>query len=289
MTFRAGDELEVPVEVRHHGAKDLGEGEWIWRITDQDGKEIDRGTLGKNDVPTGTLTAIGTIRMTLPELKQPEELTLRIWMESSNVENEWPIWVYPAIEQLETPGDVMISGEWTPEVIDRLQSGGRVLLTPLKDDTREPVDIHFGTVDWGRGLFPSLPRPMGIYCNPAHPALSQFPTREYAGWQWYDLLTDAYALTLNDLPFEYEPVVHIIDDFNESHRLGVLIEASVGEGSLLISTLNLGRDGERSLAQQQMLKSLLNYASADDFIPEQILTFKQLEGIWAYQSEYSIK
>lgn len=141
------------------------------------------------------------------------------------------------------------------------------------------MDVRFGTVFWGRGLFPDLIRSMGIYCDPAHPALSQFPTREYSGWQWYDLLTDACALTLNDLPFEYKPVVYMIDDFNESHRLGVLMEASVGKGSLLISTLNLGKEGERSMSQEQMLNSLLDYLADDDFNPQQILSLKQLDGI----------
>ncbi len=121
---------------------------------------------------------------------------------------------------------------------------------------------------------------MGIYCDPAQPALSKFPTRKYAGWQWYDLLTEAYAMTLNDLPFEYEPVVFIIDDFNESHRLGILMEAKVGKGNLLIHTLNLGKEGKRSLAQAQMLKSLLDYAGSDTFNPAQSLTVKQLDGLF---------
>lgn len=36
------------------------------------------------------------------------------------------------------------------------------------------------------------------------------------------------------------------------------MEVGVGEGRLLIRTLNLGKEAERSLSQQQMLKSLLD-------------------------------
>jgi len=279
MTFNSGDEFTVPVEVRHHGAKDLSGSNWIWQIADQDGKKIDKGILGKFDVPTGALTSLGSIKTQLPKMKQPKELTLQVWMENSQVKNDWQFWVYPAGGQPETPSDVLIAGEWTPEVKERLNSGGKVLFTPAKEDVQDPVDVRFGTVFWGRGLFPHLMRSMGIYCNPAHPALSQFPTREYAGWQWYDLLTEACAFTINDLPFEYEPVVYIVDDFNESHRLGMIMEARVGKGSLLISTLNLGKEGERSLAQEQMLKSLLD-AGADDFNPSQSLSMKQVDGMF---------
>ena len=279
LTFHSGDEFVVPVEVRHHGANDLLGSEWSWSISDQAGKVMDKGYLCKYDVPTGELTALGSIRTNLPQLKQPKELTLQVWMESSEVRNEWQIWVYPNTE-LETPSDVLIAGKWTPEVQKRLKAGGKVILTPAKEDVQNPVDIRFGTVFWGRGLFPNLLRPMGIYCDPAQPALSEFPTRIYSGWQWQDLLTETYAITLNTLPFEYEPVVYLIDDFNESHRLGTLMEAKVGKGSLLISTLNLGKEGDRSLAQLQMTKSLLEYAGGDKFNPEQSLTVTQLDELF---------
>ena len=64
-------------------------------------------------------------------------------------------------------------------------------------------------------------------------------------------------MTLNQLPFGFEPVVSVIDDFNECHRLAVVMEAKVGKGRLLVSSLNLGREGQRTPAQKQMLKSLL--------------------------------
>jgi hypothetical protein len=195
------------------------------------------------------------------------------------VKNEWQFWVYPDPGSIVIPQDVLIAGEWTTEVEKKLKSGGKVIFTPAKEDVQDPVDVRYGTVFWGRGLFPDLDRPMGIWCDPGQPALFQFPTREYAGWQWYDLLTETFALTLNDLPFEYEPVVYIIDDFNESHRLGVLMEARVGKGRLLISTMNLGKEGERSLAQEQMLRSLLDYAGGDEFNPSQYLSVKQVEGM----------
>jgi len=279
MTFKAGDEFVVPVEVRHHGPEDLYKSEWSWRII-QNGQEIEKGTLCKYDVPTGELTALGTIRTQLPLMNQPKELTLQVWMEDSNVKNEWQFWVYPAINSVEMPSDVLVARRWTPEVKNSLKAGGKVILFSAKQDVQSPVDILFGTVFWGRGLFPGQLRPMGIYCDPAQPALSKFPTRKYSGWQWYDLLTDAYAITLNSLPFEYEPLVYIIDDFNESHRLGALMEAKVGKGSLLISTLNLGKEGKRTLAQQQMLKSLIDYAESNDFNPPQSLNVEQLDGLF---------
>jgi len=118
---------------------------------------------------------------------------------------------------------------------------------------------------------------MGIYCDPAHPALATFPTRAHSQFQWYSLLTGSFPMNLNELPFDFEPVVYMIDDFNLCHRLGMVIEARVGEGTLLISTLNLGKKGQRTLAQRQMLKSLLARAGDRDADPALSLSLEQLD------------
>lgn len=272
--------FEVIAEVRHHGPADIIGSQWRWRIADQTGESLQEGTLGKHDVPTGELTSLGMIRTKLPHLQKPQELTLHLWMDKGDVKNAWHFWVYPTIDSLEPPAGVLVANVWSDTVKETLQSGGRVLLTPTQESINETVDIRFWTVFWGRGLFPHLPRPMGIFCDPAHPALAQFPTREHSDWQWYDLMTDAYAVNLNNLPFEYEPVVHVIDDFNMSHRLGVVMEAKVGKGNLLVSTLNLGLEGRRTLSQRQMLKSLLDRAEADDFEPRHSLSLEQLDGLF---------
>ena len=286
--YFSGDSLILPVEVRHHGPHDLTGSEWRWSIVTQEGKKIGDGILSKHDVPTGKLTKLGNIRTLLSPLKHPVELTLRVWMENTTVMNEWPFWVYPANEIVKKPADVLVTHIWNNETKKALKDGRKVILIPEKENVREPVNIRFGTIFWGRGLFPEYQlRAMGIYCNPSHPALSQFPTREYSGWQWYDLLTGAYAITLDSLPFGYEPVVHIIDDFLESHRLGVLMEARVGKGNLLISTLNLGKEGDRSAVQKQMLKSLTDYTGSANFRPMQQLSTWQIDGL--FQDNYEEK
>lgn len=278
--WQAGEVFEVIAEVRHHGSVDLLGRQWRWRIAGQTGQSLQEGTLGKHDVPTGELTSLGKIKAQLPQIRKAKELTLHLWMDTSDVKNAWHFWVYPAIDSLKPPAGVLVVDAWSRQVKETLKSGGRVLLTPVKKVVKKTVDIHFWTVFWGRGLFPHMPRPMGIFCDPAHPALAQFPTREHSDWQWYDLMTGAYALSLNNLPFEYEPVVHLIDDFNLSHRLAVVMEAKVGKGRLVVSTLNLGQEGRRTLSQRQMLKSLLARAAASDFESLQRLSLEQLDGLF---------
>ncbi len=273
----SGSLFEADALVRHHGPEDIDDGQWLWSIADASGKVLLKGDLGTQSVPTGGLTVLGKIEAKLPDVTEARELTLALWMAGSEVKNDWQFWVYPAKLDLAIPEGVVVADLWGPQVKEMLQAGGRVLLMPDKSSVVEPVDIWFWNIFWGRGLFPSIPRPMGIYCDPAQPALAQFPTRDHSQFQWYSLLTDSYAITMNELPFDFEPVVFMIDDFNLSHRLGMVLEAKVGKGRLLINTLNLGQKGERTLAQQQMLNSLLAHVGARDFAPTQTLTPEQLD------------
>jgi len=130
---------------------------------------------------------------------------------------------------------------------------------------------------------------MGIYCDPAHPVLGRFPTRSHSQFQWYSLLTGSSAINLNQLPFDLEPVVYMIDDFNECHRLGLILEARVGQGRLLISTLNLGKEGQRTLAQRQMLGNLLACAGNRDADPAPSLSVEQLDGLFVPPRPLNLK
>jgi len=217
------------------------------------------------------LTDLGKIKLKLPNVTEAKELILNLSMTGSKVMNEWSFWIFPAKVDLTIPEGVMFADGWTTSVRQKLENGGKVLLTLDASSVVDPVPAHFWTVFWGRGLFPHILRPMGIYCDPAQPALPMgiycdpaqpalagFPTRDHSQFQWYSLMTDSVAMNLSKLPFDFEPVVYIIDDFNEC------------------TSLNLGKEGNRTPAQKQMLKSLLNYAGADNFKPAHTLTFEQL-------------
>jgi len=277
----AGELFEVPVEVRHHGPEDLRSVRLIWRIVDRSGAALYEGRLGPRDVPTGGLTSVGTIETTLGETRRARELTLEVRLEGTDIGNAWRFWVYPNAPEPRVPPGVVTAIAWTDKVAETLQEGGRVLLMPARECVREPVTFDFFTIFWGRGLFGDrMPRALGILCNPEHPALARFPTRMHADWQWHDLLRQAYALDLSGLPFSFEPIVFAIDDFNLSHRLAVLFEARVSKGRLLISTLDLGAPGKRSLVQREMLRSLLAYTGSAKFAPRQRLSIAHVAALF---------
>jgi hypothetical protein len=275
-----GGSFEADAMVRHHGPADIEGSRWNWSIADRSGKVLLDGDLGTHKVLTGGLTALGKIEAKLPEVTEAKEMIFSLRMAGTDVTNEWSFWVFPAQTDVAVPDGVTLTDKWTSEVRGKLENGGSVLLTADAGLLANPVPGTFFTVFWGRGLFPHLPRPMGIHCDPKHGALAGFPTRDHSQFQWHSLLSGSAAMTLNELPFGFEPVVSVIDDFNECHRLAVVIEAEVGKGRLLVSSLNLGKEGQRTPAQKQMLRSLLVRAGDRGAIPAATLNAGQIATIF---------
>lgn len=275
-----GNSFEADVLVRHHGPADIEGSRWTWSIAERSGKVVLEGDLGNHKVVTGSLTALGKIEAKLPAVTVACEMIFSLRMTGTGVLNEWSFWVFPAQATVSVPDGVTFADKWTQDVREKLENGGSVLLAADAGSVANPVPGTFYTVFWGRGLFPHLPRPMGIHCNPQHGALAGFPTRSHSQFQWHSLLSGSTAMTLNELPFGFEPVVSVIDDFNECHRLAVVMEAKVGKGRLLVSSLNLGKEGQRTLAQKQMLKSLLARAGDRSAVPAASLSAEQLDTLF---------
>ena len=274
-----GGSFEADAMVRHHGPADIVGSRWNWKIAERSGKVVLEGDLGTHRVITGGLTALGKIEAKLPDVTMACEMVFSLSMAGTDVMNEWSFWVFPSATSEAVPDGVTFTDKWTHEVRDKLLDGGSVLLAADAGLLVNPVPGTFYTVFWGRGLFPHLPRPMGIHCDPKQGALAGFPTRDHSQFQWHSLLGGSTAMTLNDLPFGFEPVVSVIDDFNECHRLAALIEATVGKGRLLVCTLNLGKQGHRTPAQKQMLNSLLARAGDRKTTPAASLNIGQIDTI----------
>ena len=93
------------------------------------------------------------------------------------------------------------------------------------------------------------------------------------------------ALICDSTPADFRPVVQVIDNFDKdrNHKLGLVFEAQVGKGRLLVCASNLPALQDRPEARQ-MLASLLHYAASSKFQPKVVLTLADLHGILAPKS-----
>ena len=116
---------------------------------------------------------------------------------------------------------------------------------------------------------------MGILCDPAHPALADFPTESHTNWQWWDLNINSKALNLDDL--KIDPIVRVIDNFVTNRSLGNIFEAKVGQGKLLFTSIDLANDLEKRIVARQMKRSLMDYMASSDFNPNKEIDFSLIE------------
>jgi hypothetical protein len=88
------------------------------------------------------------------------------------------------------------------------------------------------------------------------------------------------AVNLDRLPAELEPVVWAIDDWNRNYKLGVLFEAAVGEGRLLVSAFDVTNPASGNPVLRQLRYALLKYARSDCFQPKVYVSPEQIRGLF---------
>ena len=112
------------------------------------------------------------------------------------------------------------------------------------------------------------PHTTGAYIDTRHPLFRYgFPTDSWSNLNWWELLNRAQVMNLMELPLDYQSPIQPIDTWHVSRRLGMLVEARVGKGRLLMTTIDItGRLDARPVARQ-LRRAILNYMASGDFQP----------------------
>ena len=226
------------------------------------------------------LVTLGQIETRLPETEITHSLTLTLEIPEADTENGYIIYVYPRKKpQLPPAIRVAYTAAEAQTMLDR---GARVLLLP--ETVKEVVEGFYCTDFWCYPMFrqicESMDRPvavgtMGLLVDQAHPALSDFARAHCTTPQWYDLVTHANCAVLEHAAPHIRPMVQMIDNFERNHKLGILFEARVGTGRLMVCTIRLGEIAER-IEVQAFTDALYRYMASDRFEPRQELTPQQL-------------
>jgi hypothetical protein len=269
MIYQNNEVLFVPVEVAQFGDGPLTNVTSQWNITDATGKILFQGQLPKVNIPLGNAFKLGEINQSLQKIKNAARLTLTISV--ANHSNSWELFVYPA-SLPEKNQDVLVTQQLDAKAIETLNKGGKVLLTLKKGSVRGEkggdIQIGFSSIFWNTAWTHSqAPVSLGILCNPKHPALKDFPTEYYSNWQWWDAMTHSNAIRLDSVDKRLQPVVRVIDDWVTARPLGLVFECKVGKGKLIVSGIDLLTDNDKRPEARQLLYSLKNYMSSENFKP----------------------
>jgi hypothetical protein len=120
---------------------------------------------------------------------------------------------------------------------------------------------------------------LGTWVDREHPALAGFPTSSHHDWQWTELVAGARAMNLDRLPRGLQPIVQPIDDWNRNYKLGLLFEARVGQGRLMVSTADLATRLDERIVARQLRRSVLDYMASAAFDPKTSIAPAEFEGV----------
>jgi beta-galactosidase len=261
------DTLDVPVEIAHYGRAALQGARPWWKIVDGAGNGVAGGSLARTDLPVGRNTPLGRVTLPLAGLRAPAKYRLVVGLAGTAIENDWNFWVYPTTVAADAPADVLVTRAWR-EAEAGLAAGGKVLYLPRKADldwTSPPLaDVP---VFWNRLMNPGWSRMLGLWIDKDHPALAGFPTDGHYDWQWAEVAAPARAMNLAHLPRGLQPIIQPIDDWNRNYKLGLLFEARVGNGRLVVSTADLDSDLDERMVARQLRRSVLDYMAGGAFAP----------------------
>ena len=276
--YSSADTLNVPVEIYNAYYGKLVDMEPRYIISDETGKVIHNGRLLKRDIPLGKNIPLGIITMPLTQFQQPTKLTLSV-AATKNIHNSWEFWVYPAHIDMPATDGIHIAQTLDSEARAVLSKGGTVLLTAAGKVTYgNDIRQNYLPVFWNTSWFKMRPpHTTGAYIDTTHPLFKNFPSDTWGNLNWWELLNRAQVMNFGLLPKEYQSPVQPIDTWHLSRKLGMILEANVGKGRLLMTTMDISSDLEHRLVARQMRCAILQYMQSSDFQPTLKLSADEID------------
>lgn len=285
--YRSGEQFRARVDVANFGDGDMPESRAyvrIWKENGCCGKELlSEQYLPESDIKQGDRAPLGWIDFTLPGLDQAVQLTVEIGIENYGLKNRYPVWVYPETEKVE--GNFIVTSVMDDSILESLQAGEKVLYVPANLPAKYAVEGFFASNFWSYDMFanmslergvPVMPGTLGVCVDVNHPALCSFPTESGSDWQWWRLNMESSPVILDGLPTELHPIVSVIDNPMRCCRLGLIFEAKVGKGKILVAAIDLLGLLEKHPEALCLYNSLARYVDSDVFCPTAELSAEQV-------------
>lgn len=238
------------------------------------------------------LRFVGMVELEFDMTDQARRLDLEITV--GDYKNVYPVWVYPKRDVITCKGKevcwdkgktcmaddhpVKIVSVLTEDCLREIEEGAVVLIDPAPTPENLPSSIggQFSTDFWSVGTFPEQEGGMGMVIDTLHPIFDTYPTQAHSSWQWWAQASGRPMI----LPGAIRPVVTVPDSYSRLKHMGLLFEARMGRGAVMVSSMGL-LDKQQYPECRELLYSILRYMAEEAFQPAQRITREQLEEIVA--------
>ena len=287
-TYQNDEMFEADVEVSQFSEKEIKKATPKWiiykypmkntAVKKAANKEVyARGEMTTRDLPIGGNIDLGHISVSLSDIKEPTEMTLVVYIAGAEGINYWSFWVYPSSSvaniQYEkktwAPKGIYVTDSLDTKAMKVLGKGGKVLICAAGKVTYgKEVVQQFTPVFWNTSWFKMRPpHTTGIFVENTHPIFDLFPTANHSDMQWWELVNHAQVMQFTDFPLDFQPLVQSIDTWFVSRKIGMLFEANVGKGKLVMTTMDITNNLDKRIVARQMRESILAYMQSDQFNP----------------------
>lgn len=290
-TYRSDEIFEASIELSQYSAQEIKGAAPHWSILKEDdvafepqassipsGELYAEGDLPKRDLPVGGNVELGKISVPLSDITEPTKMMLVVSIPGTDAVNRWNFWVYPAEltghvkykKKSWIPKDVYVTDSLDAQALKTLDKGGNVLICAAgKVSYGKEVVQQFTPVFWNTSWFKMRPpHTTGIYVENTHPIFDLFPTDYHSDLQWWELVNRAQVMQFTDFPADFQPLVQSIDTWFISRKIGMLFEAKVGKGKLVMTTMDIASNLDKRIVARQMRESILAYMQSEQFSPQ---------------------
>lgn len=279
LTWTNNETFQATAQIANFYKADMNQAEVNWTLAYPDGAAYAKGSF-KTSIPNGGITELGVISVDLHNVTKATKMVLTMGVAHTKYKNKWDIWVYPSALPKVPNGKVMVAREWNARVKKHLDKGGDVLLLADTAKVNSDVPPCFSGISWNAVWSGTPPNTLGILCNPQHSLFNEFPTEFHSNWQWFDLIRNSRPMLLDQTSYALTPLVQIIPDWNNNRKIGLIFEAKVGRGRLMVTSIAFDEILPKSAVARQMYYSMMKYITSSDFNPKAEMTFEMVDKIF---------
>lgn len=265
--YYCDETFEGNAEVYNFSGQSLKNANLKWQVLDADGKVLGSGRLRKQTILKDTVTQVGAFSYALPNSSDPRKFTVQLLVGKDYI-NQWDIWVYPKNEQLmQSTAEVLYTTTFDDRAKQQLKAGKKVVLLPNPKKVKgrnSSFHNHF----WNPIMFKWAPMTLGWLIHNDSPVFDHFVTENHPDWQWWDILTHAKVIEMQETSQALRPFIQTIDSYDSNRKLGIGFEAKVDGGKLLVLALDTQKDMDKRPATRQLLESIDRYVKSGKFNPQ---------------------
>ncbi len=290
-TYKNSETFTADVELSQFSAAEIPNTAAHWAVK-KDGQTVKEGDFAARNLPVGCNIELGKVTIPLNFITEAGKYTFVVTVPGTEAKNHWDFWVYPETDGLiqlankktqkknaQKAGffalhanfnDVYVTDSLDEMAKKTLKKGGKVLICAAgKVSYGKEVVQQFTPVFWNTSWFKMRPpHTTGIFVENQHSIFELFPTDYHSDMQWWELVNKAQVMQFTDFPRDFQPLVQSIDTWFVSRKIGMLFEAHVGNGRLVMTTMDLTSNLDTRIVARQMRYSILNYMLSDKFQPQ---------------------